>query len=103
MNHRSTMNEREKELLEAFYLKENKSIRDIADLLGWKKDKVHRLLKQHGIKRDKGIRKGKLTGITLEYLEKEFKKKTKVQVAKELSVSRPALYKHLKKMGHPRC
>ena len=93
---------REKELLKALYLKEERSIRDIANLLGWKKDKVHRLLKQHGIKRDKRIRKGKLTGITLEFLDKEFKKKTKVQVAKELGVSRPALYKHLKKIGYPK-
>ena len=98
MNHRSTMNEREKELLEALYLKENKSIRDIADLLGWKKDKVHSLLKQHGIKRDKRIRKGKLTGITLELLEIEFEKKTKVQVAKELGVSRQSLHERYLKL-----
>lgn len=94
------MNERENALLEALYLKQNKSIRDIAELLGWKKDKVHWWLKKYGIKRDKRIRKGKLTGITLEFLEKEFKTKTKVQVAKELGVSRPALYKHLKKRNY---
>ncbi len=97
------MNEGEKAFLKALYIKKEKSIRDIANLLEWKKDKVHRLLKQYGIKRDKRIRKGKLTGITLEFLEKEFKKKTKVQVAKELGVSRPALYKHLKKIGYPKC
>lgn len=90
------MSKREKELLEALYLKEDKSIRDIADLLGWKKDKVHWWLRKYGIRREKRIRKGKLSGITLVYLEKELKNKTKVQVAEELGVSRQALNKRIK-------
>lgn len=87
----------EKKVLEVLYLKEERSIREVANLLNLSKDKVHRLLKSYGIKRNKGIRKGKLTGLTLEYLEREYKQKTKVQVAKELGVSRQSLHeKYLK-------
>lgn len=86
------MIEREKELLEALYLKEERSIRETAILLGWSKDKVYRLLKSYGIKRDKRIRKGKLSDLTLEYLEREYKHKSKVQIAEELGVSRQSLH-----------
>jgi len=79
-------------------LKENKSIREIANLLGWSKDKVHRLLKKYDIKRDKRIRKSKLSDITLEFLEKEFKTKSKKEVAKELGISIATLYNYLRKL-----
>lgn len=92
------MKEIEKELLEALYLKEGRSIRDMAGLLGWSKDKVYRLLKKHGIKRDKRIRKGKLANISLHNLEREFNAKTKKQVAKELGISRATLYNYLNKL-----
>jgi len=63
----------------------------------WKIDKAHRLLKKYGIKGKKRIRKGKLSGVTLDVLGREFKIKSKAQVAKELGVSRVALYRYLKK------
>lgn len=91
---------REKELLKALYLKEERSIREIADLVGWKKDKVHFWLKRYGIKRNKRMRKGKLYYVSHDYLKREFEIKAKAQVARELGVSRTALYKRMKKIGY---
>lgn len=85
----------EKEILEALYIKQGKTIREIADLLGWKKDKVHWWLQKYDIKRDKRIRKTKITDLSLEYLEREFDTKSKKQVAKDLGISRATLYNYL--------
>lgn len=92
------MSEIEREFLIALYLKEKKSIRDIAELVGMSKDKVHRLLKTYGVKREKRTRKGKLSGLTLVYLEREFKNKSKIQVAKDLGVSRQSLHERYLKL-----
>lgn len=55
----------EKKELKKFYIKESRSIREVAKILGWSKDREHRLLKSYDIKRDKRIRTGKLSGLTL--------------------------------------
>ncbi len=88
----------EKKVLEALYLKEERSIREVANFLDLSKDKVHRLLISYGIKREKRIRKGKLSGLTLEYLEREFKNKSKIQIAKDLGVSRQSLHERYLKL-----
>lgn len=67
-------------------------MRDITNFSGWKTVKVHRWLKRYRIKRNKRLRRGKLAGITLNFLEREFKNKTKIQAAKELEVSRQSLH-----------
>ena len=87
-----------KEILEALYLEKKSSIRDIAELLGWSKDKVFRLIEYYGIKRDRRIRRPKISNISLEYLKKEFKTKSKNQVAKELGISRATLYNYLSRL-----
>ncbi|MCW4043141.1 MAG: hypothetical protein NWE90_05400 [Candidatus Bathyarchaeota archaeon] len=86
--------------LRKLYIKESKSIREIADILGCSKDMVYRALKEYGIRKDFITRKRKLSEATLGFLKKEFKTKSKKKVAVELGVSKSGLYKHLKKLGH---
>lgn len=88
----------EREMLRALYLDRELSIRDIAGLLGMKKDKIHRLLRKNNIKREKKKRKPKRKDITLEYLEREFKRKPKTEVARELGLSRGSIYNYIKRL-----
>lgn len=82
--------------LKKLYLKESKSIREIAEILGCSKDMVYRTIHKYGIKKEKKTRKGKLKGITLEYIEKSLKNKTKVKLAEELGVTRQGLNKRIR-------
>lgn len=86
--------------LKKLYIKESKSIREVADVLGCSKDMVFRALKEYGIGKDFITRKRKLSEATLGFLKKEFKTKSKKKVAVELGVSKSGLYKHLKKLGY---
>lgn len=87
-----------REILKALYLDRGYSVRDIAELLGWSKDRVFRLIESYDIKRDKRVRRPKVKDITLEYLERELKTKSKIQVAKELGISRATLYNYLDRL-----
>ena len=90
----------ERKKLQRLYIKESKSIREVADVLGCSKDMVFRALKEYGIGKDFITRKRKLSEATLGFLKKEFKTKSKKKVAVELGVSKSGLYKHLKKLGY---
>lgn len=89
-----------KKELQRLYVKEYKSIRETAEILGCSKDMVYRALKEYGIRKDFIKRKRKLSEVSLKFLQREFRIKSKKKVAKELQVSKSGLYKHLKKLGY---
>lgn len=82
--------------LKKLYVEESKSIREIAEILGCSKDMIYRTIHEYGIKKEKETRKGKLKGITLEYIENSLKNKTKVKLAEELGVTRQGLNKRIR-------
>lgn len=76
----------DKKDLQRRYIKESKSIREIADLLGCTKDMVYRALKEFGIERKERLFKSKLNNYSFEYLENEIRKKGFKQVAIDLEI-----------------
>jgi len=84
-----------KELLK-LYIKESKSIREIAEHLGCSKDIVFRSLKEFKIERRPGFNRSKLRIYELTYLKREIKKKGYKEFALELGVDVSTLRKHIK-------
>lgn len=78
------------------YVKESRSIREVAEILGCSKDTVYRGLKEYGIKRRSGIKRTKLRDYKPSYLRKEVKEKGPEKVARELGVTTRTLRKHTK-------
>ena len=66
----------EKLLLKKLYVKESKSIREIAESLGCTKDMVYRSLQDYGIDTRNNRRRSRLQDIKLSTLEKEERNKT---------------------------
>ncbi len=85
-----------KELLK-LYIKESKSIREVAEVLGCSKDMVYRSLKEYGIERRQGFKRSILRDYKPSYLRKEVKEKGSEQVAKELGITTRTLRKYTKK------
>jgi len=82
--------------LKKLYVRESKSIREVADVLGYSKDMVYRTLKECGIERRSGIKRTKLRDYKPSYLRKELKEKGPEKVARELCVTTRTLRKHTK-------
>jgi len=76
------------------YVKESKSIRETAELLGFSKDMICRSLKENDIKRRDRLFKSKLNKYCFEFLENEIKSKGYKQVASELKVETHTLIVH---------
>ncbi len=85
-----------KELLK-LYIKESKSIREVAEVLGCSKDMIYRSLKEYRIERRKGFKRSILRDYKPSYLRKEVKEKGSEQVAKELGITTRTLRKYTKK------
>ncbi len=86
----------EKLLLQKLYVKESKSIRDIAESLECTKDMVYRSLNEYGIETRTNKRRSQLKDIRLSTLEKEIKRKGIRGYARELDVDESTLRHHLK-------
>jgi len=80
--------------LEKLYVKESRSIREVAATLGCSKDKVYRNLKEYGIKRRERLYKSILNKYSLEYLKKDVKNKGFKQAAFDLNVDVHTLRVH---------
>ena len=89
-------NKPDKKELIKLYIKETKSIREIAEHLGCSKDFVYRGLKENGIERRPGFNRSRLRIYDLAYLKREIKKKGYKEFALELGVDVSTLRKHIK-------
>ncbi|MBA7617473.1 hypothetical protein ES703_24788 [subsurface metagenome] len=74
----------EKKELHRLYVKESKSIREVAEVLCCSKDMVYRALQEYGIERRAKTRRSQLRAHKLVYLKDEIEKKGYRQVAIEL-------------------
>lgn len=72
--------------LKRLYVKESKSIREIAYSLDCSKDMVHRALQEYGINRRSKTRRSQLRIYELDFLESEVSKKGYRQVVAELGI-----------------
>ena len=84
--------------LRKLYIKESRSIRDIADIFGCSKDMVYRALREYEIQRRKHVEKrSQLKDYDLAYLKREIKLKGYNQVASELGVYNTTLRRYIEK------
>ena len=85
----------EKKELKRLYVKESKSIREVAVALGCSKDIVYRALKEYEIDRRTDNKRSKLRNYDKAFLKKEVKQKGITQTAKELAVNISTLKKYI--------
>jgi len=83
--------------LKKLYMKESKSIREVADVLGCSKDMVYRSLKEYGFELRPGFNRSRLRVYDLAYIKREVSKKGFGNIAKELGVDVSTLRKHIRK------
>ena len=76
----------DKENLKRLYIKESKSIRQVAEVMRCSKDMVHRALREHGIEPRERLKRSKLRSHDLNWLKTEIGAKGVKQVAEELGV-----------------
>ncbi len=89
----------EKAELKKLYVKESKSIREIAEILGCSKDMVYRSLQDYGIeRRNHRVKRSRLQDYELAFLKKEIKRKGYNQLANELKVHNTTLRRYMEKM-----
>ena len=85
-----------KEAVQRLYLKESRSIREIAELIGCSKDMVYRTLRDHNIARRPGTRRSRLYQFDIQQLEAGIKEKGIRGLARTLGVDPSTLRYHLK-------
>jgi hypothetical protein len=78
------------------YVKEERSVRDVAAALGCSKDAVHQGLKQYGIAARPNASRSRLRTISLQDLEAAILAKGISGTARDLRVDRSTLRHHLK-------
>ena len=84
--------------MKKLYIKELRSIRDIAELLGCSKDMIFRALKEYDIKpRDHRDKRSQLKEYNLLFLKKEIKLKGFNKVASDLGVHNTTLRRYIEK------
>lgn len=81
--------------LKKLYIKEARSIREVAKLLGCSKDMVYRSLKEYEIERRADNKRSKLRNFDKSFLKKEVKLKGITRAAKELNVNVSTLKKYI--------
>jgi transposase-like protein len=84
-------------VLNKLYIKELKSIREIADILGCSKDMIYRALMEYGIERRSKVRESKLSNYDLKYIKETVREKGYRKGAQELGVDKSTLFRYLKK------
>ena len=82
--------------LRKLYIKESKSIREVAEVLGCSKDMVYRSLEEFGIETRTNKRRSKLKDIKFSTLDMEIKRKGIRGYARELGVDESTLRHHYK-------
>lgn len=85
----------EKKELHRLYVKESKSIREVAEILRCSKDIVYRALKEYEIERRPDNKRSKLRNYDEAFLKMEVKQKGITQTAKELAVNISTLKKYI--------
>jgi transposase-like protein len=85
-----------KEDLVRLYVREKKSIREIAQQLGRSKDIVYRTLKQYGFEVRTNVKRSRLREYSLNTLESGVKQKGIRGLARELGVDESTLRHHMK-------
>lgn len=83
--------------LQRLYVKEQRSIRDIAGFLGCSKDAVYRALQKYEIGRRPHTRESRLDKYSPKDIRERIEKEGIVKVAEALGVSRQTLWEYLKK------
>jgi len=78
------------------YVREGRSVRDVADVLGTSKDAVHRGLKAYGIAARSNASRSRLRTIPLRDLKAAVRDKGIAGTARDLGVDRSTLRHHLK-------
>jgi transposase-like protein len=86
-----------KENLLRLYVREGKSIREVAEVLGVSKDSVYRTLKRYGIEARTNVKRSGLREYPLEKLEIGVKKKGIRGLARELGIHENTLRNYLRK------
>jgi transposase len=86
----------EKKELAKLYVRESKSIREVAQMLGCSKDMVYRALQEYRIERRGKTRRSQLRVHKMVYLKDEIEKKGYRQVAIELGVGITTLRDYIK-------
>ena len=87
----------DKKDLQRLYVKESKSIREVAQMLGCSKDMVYRALQEYGIERRGKTRDSKLSSIDSALIKKEIKEKGYRKAARDLRISTTALWSYVKR------
>lgn len=82
--------------LHRLYVKESKSIREIAEILGVSKDGVYRALEEYGISRRAKTRRSKLEQYSLRFIREKIQKEGMGRAAASLGVHRQTLWEHLR-------
>jgi transcriptional antiterminator len=85
-----------KDEIERIYQQDQRSIREIAEMLGCSKDMVYRCLKEYGIKLRSNARRSSLRQYDLKYLEDGVKLKGLRGFARELRVDNSTLLHHIR-------
>lgn len=86
-----------KKELRTLYVEENKSIRDIAAILGCSKDLIFRALQEYGIEMRAHTRESKLSQYSLDFLKERVDKLGYRNAAKSLGVGETTLWFYLKR------
>jgi len=85
-----------KDQLVKLYVKESRSIRDIAAVPGTTKDAVHRVLRKYGIKARSNVSRSRLRRIPIRDLKAVIRDKGLRGAARDLGVDHSTLRHHLK-------
>lgn len=86
-----------KDQLVRLYVKESRSVRDVAATLGYSKDAVHRALKDYGVKTRSSVSRSKLRTIPFRDLEAGVREKGMRGTARDLGVDEGTLRHPLKR------
>ena len=86
--------------LNRLYTKEDRSIREVAEILGCSKDMVHRKLIEYGIERKADNKRSKLRILDENVLKAKVEKKGLTKAARELKVDIRTLKKFLSRIKH---
>jgi len=85
--------------LKKLYIKESRSIREAAEILGCTKDMVYRALQEYGIERRPNTWSPKLDRFDLNLIRETVKEKGYRKGAQELGVDKSTLYRYLRRKG----
>ena len=78
------------------YVKEERSVRDVAMQLNCSKDLIYRALKEYGVNLRPGISRSALRTFDLRFLKREVREKGYRQTARELKINEATLWAYLK-------